>query len=648
MTTLRRLAGRRAPLLAVLAVGLLAALPARAQSPGERIVGAWAERLRGAGSTVEWSGLAQSLGEDRVELRDLVVTVPAGEARSTRLVVPSAVFVGLAERPEGGFTARSVTVPAMTVTPSNAAAELHATGLEIRDAVVPAPEVPRLDPERPVTSFWAATRLLDPIAAGFVSLARLDLKTLGEPKDRAGLELTGLAVTGLAGLRVERFRFDGARLEAAGEKGRAGLSLADVEIEGWDATAWRRLFDEAAGDGVWHRSLAAARTGRVALVTDEARLTFERATLGAREVRRFEEPLGDVFDRVAARPEAVSPIDAMRLVLEIFLATRHEGWSIEGLHLAGPDLDHADLARLAVGPFSGERLSEVAFEGLDVAGRKALLKLARFRFADLRLPAAEDLRRALPAALAGAEIDPSSLVPTFGRLALEGLDVAEPGVPSLRLARLRLDLAGHLRAIPTAVDLAIDHFVVPAGLADSEGRRTLTGLGYDGVDVSAALRFAWNAKSRDLVVDTLRLGVADLGEFTASARLVDVPRSLFLRPDTAAEALAGIRLAAARARWTDASFLDRLVRHLAREEKTTPSRVRRRLSDDVAREMAGIRDPQRRRAAIEAMRRFIARPTTLDVEMRAATPVPLAAVLAAGDDLFELAELLDSSLSAGR
>jgi hypothetical protein len=335
-------------------------------------------------------------------------------------------------------------------------------------------------------------------------------------------------------------------------------------------------------------------------------------------------------------------------MLETFLAGRNDGWSIEGLHLSGPDLDHVDLARLTVGAFSGDRLAEVSFEGLDVAARKALVKLARFRFADLRLPAADDLRRALPAALAGAEIDPSSLAPTFGGLALEGLDLAEPGVPSLSLARLRLDLSGHLRAVPTAVDFVVDHLVVPAGLADAEGRRTLAGLGYDRVDVSAALRFAWNAATRDLVVDTLSLGVADLGSFTASARFVDVPRALFLRPEAAETAIAGIRLAALRARWSDASFLDRLVRHLAREEKTTPARIRRRLADDVARELAGIRDPARRRTTIEAVRRFLANPTSLDLEMRAKAPVPLPEVLEASDDLFDLAERLDFFVSAAR
>ena len=649
----RRAIPRSAPVLAALAIVVLSALPAGAQSAGERILTGWADALRGAGHTVEWGGLSQSLTEDRIELRDLVVTVPTGAGHTTRIAVPGAVFFGLAERPEGGFTARSVTVPNLTVTPSTGAAELHATDLEIRDAVVPAPAAPHLDPEHPVSSFWTATRLVDPLAAGFLALGRLDLTSIDEAKDRAALELRGLAVTGLAGLRIERIRLDAASLEAAAEKGRAALTLTDIEIEGWNAGAWRRALDDrdytdGRGDGTWHRALAGARTGRIALMSDEARLSIERATLGAREVRQFDEPLGAVFDRVMARPEAVSPVDALRLVLETFLATRNDGWSIEGLHLSGPDLDHADLARLAVGAFSGDRLAEISFEGLDVAGRKALMKLARFHLADLRLPAADDLRRALPAALAGAEIDPSSLAPTFGRLAVEGLDLAEPGVPNLRLARLRLDLSGHLRAVPTAVDLVVDHFVVPAGLADTEGRQTLAGLGYDRVDVSAALRFAWNATTRDLVVDTLRLGVADLGEFSASARFVDVPRALFLRPEAAEAAIAGIRLAAFAARWNDASFFDRLVRHLAREEKTTPARLRRRLGDDAARELAGIRDPARRRAAIEAVRRFVANPKSLDLEMRAKAPVPLPEVLAASDDLFDLAERLDFSVSAAR
>lgn len=655
------IATRRPPLairmrLGLLALAILAASigpsPAGAQSAAERIVAEWAETQRAAGRGVEWSGVSHAASDDRLDLRDLVVTLPGAEP--IRIEIPGLTVTGLAERGDGGVAFAALAAPRLTLSTRSGGEEvtLRLTDLAFADATLPKPVFPAFDADRPFAALWAAARVLDPFAAARASIGRL-VVTSGRPgtPERGEITLADLAVDGLGGGRVDRLRLGSAAIDAVADKGRARLTIADVDVAGFDPTAWRHVWDDRAyvdgkGDGLWRRTLASARIGRIALETDDTNMSVERLVAGERSVRQFAEPLGRRVDRLMVDPDSVAPPDTLALVLEDFLGSRHEGWAIEGFRLVGPGVERAEIARFAVGPFSGERLAEVSLDGVDVAAGQTLLRLGRLALADLRLPDADDLRRAIPAAAAGAEIDPSSLMPTLGRLVVERLEVAEPGVPAIRLAGLRLEFDRWIRAVPTSLTLALDHFVVPAGLADAEGRRTLAGLGYDRIDLSAAARLAWSEGTREIVIDGARLAIADLGALDLSARLTGVPRSLFTRPDTAALLLADIGLAEARATITDASFTERLVKLLAKDEKKKPERVRRRLADEIAGELSAVRDPARRRKAIAAMRRFLAAPGTLRLEARPAKPVPIVEIWGLTDDPSGLTERLDLSLSS--
>ena len=92
------------------------------------------------------------------------------------------------------------------------------------------------------------------------------------------------------------------------------------------------------------------------------RLDIAGARSQGRWIRQFDQPIQRLINRFIRRQEGVSEVEVARIVHEIFQATRHEGWSLEGLHLAGPDLDHADLARISVGAFSGAGLDDVTLE----------------------------------------------------------------------------------------------------------------------------------------------------------------------------------------------------------------------------------------------------------------------------------------------
>ena len=650
---------RRAGLLATLAIGLavsLGAAPAAAQSTAERLIGEWAGAWRAAGRTVDWGGLSRAMGEDRVELRDLAISWPLAGDEPIRITAPSLSFVGLADRDGGGFTLTRLTAPRLSLTTerSGEKIELVLADVDLNDAAIPKFELPAIDPDHAFTSMLAGSRIFDPLAIGRASIGRLTLH--GAPADAAehgDVTMEGLAVAGLSAGRLERLAVGRLVVDAASRSGKARLSIADAEIVGSDPTVWRRVFEEAAAtdgktEAVSFPSLASARAGRVALEAGDAKQSIDATRLGARHVRRLDPSIGRTIDDVLAGSQEIGEVDIGRVFLELFLAIRSEGTTLEGVHLSGPDLDHADAKRITIGAFSGESLAELTIEGLDIVTPKAILRAGRAIAAKLRFPDGDDLRRALQAAAVGAEIDPSSLMPTLGHVAVEDLEVGEPGVPSIRLGAFRLDLDHYVRAIPTAVSVALDRFVVPVGLADAEGRKILGDLGYRQLDFSAALRAAWKEASREVVVEKAMAEVADMGRIDLRGRLTGVPPSLFLHPETAPEVLVGVGLAEATATYTDASFAERILGLLARDEKMKPDRLRRKLAREVGALFADVRDPARRKRMVDEARRFLTAPKAMTIEARPTEPVPIAEILAAQDDLAALAERLDVRLRAER
>lgn len=650
---------RHAGLLATLAIGLavsLGATPAAAQSTAERLIGEWATLWRGAGRTVDWSGLSRAMGEDRVELRDVAISWPVERGEPIRITAPSLSFVGLADRTGGGFTLTRLVAPRLSLTAKRdgETIELVLADVDLNEAAIPKFELPAIDPDHPFTSMLAASRIFDPLAIGRASIGRLTLATTpAAGVEHGDITVEGLAVAGLSGGRLDRLAVGRLVVDVAAPAGKARLSIADVEILGSDPTVWRRVFEvdettDGKAEAASFSSLTSARTGRIALEADDATLSIEAARIGARHVRRLDPSIGRTIDGFLSGHEDVGEIDIGRVVLELFLAIRSEGTSLDGVHLSGRDLDHADAKRITVGAFSGESLAELTVEGADVVTPKAILKAGRMTAAKLRFPDGDDLRRALQAAAVGAEIDPSSLMPTLGHVAVEDLEVGEPGVPSIRLGTFRLDLDRYVRAIPTAVTMVLDRFVVPVGLADAEGRKILGDLGYRQLDFSAGLTAAWKEASREIVVERADAAVADMGRITLRGRLTGVPPSLFLHPETAPEVFAGVGLAEATATYVDASFAERLVGLLARDEKMKPDRLRRKLAREVGTLFADVRDPARRRRMVEEARRFVTAPKAMTVEARPREPVPIAEILAAQDDLAGLAERLDVTLHAER
>lgn len=637
---------RRAGVAFLLAAAtFLAVAPARALD-GEAVIARWAEDLRATGLRVGWGALARTAAEDRLELAGLEIAGDGADGSAWSLRAPTVVFVGLATRAEGGFVARAIDVPRLDLGRDDGSLRLEATGIEQRDLVVPGPARPAFDPDHPLAAFWTASRLFDPLAAGRVSIARVIARIGGG--DATQVTVDGLSLDGLAAARLDRLRLAGLRVETTGTTP-ARLDLGETVIEGGDFGALRHVFDDAEyrderGDGLWRQVVGRFEIGPFAFVAGAARLSFARWSSAGRHLRQFDAPRGLAFDRAVRDGE----FDLFDLGLALHAAGRSDGWSLERLRLSGPDLDHAAIDRIDVGAFDATRLADLTIEGCEIVATDARLRLGRLAIADLRPPDPADLRRALRAAAVGAAIDPSSLMPTLARLRLEEVEIGDATSPGVRLAAFVADFDRFVRAVPTSIAVAATHLVVPAGFADEEGRAILARLGYDRLDVSAAARLAWSEPTRELVADAVSVEIAEAGRLDLGARLTEVPPTLFVRPDTAAAILPDVRLAEARLAWTDASLFDRLLKMAAEDEGVSPARLRRRLANGISPFFAEIRDAERRRRIVDAVRRFVQDPKTLTFVAAPATPLSVSEIVSGADQPARLVERMGTTVSAGR
>lgn len=641
-------------LLAAALIGATAT-GASAQSAAERIVTGWADGLRAGGAEVRWSGLAQTTGDDRLELRDLEIVLPPAVAggADVRIAAPSLGFTGLAERAEGGFTARAIAVPRLTLTARNGDTDVRidVDDIDERDVVQPRFVLPAIDPDHAFTSLWTATRAYDGAAAALASLGRVRV-TGKVGADTFTATLDGLSLGGLGAGRLERLTMGALHLDARGKDGPVKLSIGGSTVTGYDFSAWRHLFDDGdyvgdKGDGVWRKLVEAVSIDAIAVEAGDGALTIGRIASSAKYLRQFDTPMGRFFDRAGRNAGEVTELDSLRMVLALFEATRNDGWSIDRLHLAGPELDHFDIARVGVGAFSGEGLADLTIDEIDAVTPQAMVRLGRFALRDLRLPDGGDLGRAISASASGAEIDPSSLIPTVAHVGLERLEVQQPGEPVIRLAAFTVDLDRFVRAIPTSVSVALSHFVVPVAIGDAEARKTLGRMGYDRLDFSAAVTAAWREAANEVAIDAVTLDIADMGRLGATARLTGIPRALFTRLDTAAATALGIRLAEASATYTDASAAGRILALAAEDAHVKPERMRRKLIAGLDAALGDVRDPARRKRIAAALESFVKAPKSLSVAARPKTPVLVVDLAAASEDPGRLIDLLDLAVTAG-
>lgn len=622
--------------LAVATVVAATAAPAFAESPAERIAGRWIEQLRGTGATVTTGALTYTAADDRLQITDLLIVPPGTDGKPDgEIRVPSVVVVGLADRPDGGFAIKSVSVGAIEGGNADRALTIHADGLEGRDIVIPGLAGLSFDPGRPMAGMVPALRRFATARIASLKVGRMGFHD-GRPGKSGDFDYGGLSITGLADGKLETFRSEPMTIAGDSAKdGHIAVRLGVAEALGIDYGFYADAFDDttytkADTDRAYRMIERSASIEGFSVETPKVKISLAR--FGATDVRmrRFDRPIAAAYDELLADPAKSDSPEAASVAVALLRAFAIGSYSYEGFSISGmPELERGLVGRVAVTDVSSEGIGEFAVEGVDFAGDQGTFRLARFAIGKIGFPAYDDVERAFRAAAAGnSDVDPVSVIPSVGHLGIDGAAFDAPGKGRMLLDHFAIDLDGFIRAVPTKARVVLTGLVVPTSFAITDAdRESIERFGYDKIGLSAEVALGWNATSRDLSLDTLAMTLADGGTVKANAVLGNVPQSAFERPQTAQAALAGATLKAFTAEYADASLFRRFVAAAAKGAGTTPDSIVAGLVDRAGVSLGILPDPALRRSYLDALGAFAKAPQSLKAVARIGAPIPLMQVV---------------------
>ena len=491
---------------------------------------------------------------------------------------------------------------------------------------LPLQDWPSSNASRPFASLVAGIK-----AVSRISLDRLDIRDVRLINADAPLALVSrLTAQGFARGRMEALTIDRFAINAPAP---TSVELATVAVSGFDVNALARVLDKQTyvprpPERRWNAIAGSIGFASFTRTRPEETLKLGASIITGLQVRTFATDIVEALDAAlspmpAASGAAPLPSDAERY--------RQLGTELTDIlridSVAMADLDY----RATAGPLrsitcGSLTLTGLGFRALEAAAamrcalaqpNNVLLGLAELSLRDLSL----DRVMAPPV---GSEPD---LLPRLGEVVLRD-GVVSAGGQDARLSMATVGLGAPVRGIPTQINAALDGLTVPnAMIADPGLRDALAGLGIASLKADLAVRAAWRETQDDFEIETVSLGLHDLGRLAISATLSQIPRSTFEKPDTAAATLTQAGVRRVKITYEDSSLAGRILAQVATANKQAPEEMRKVLTRTLPNLLAVIPDATARGKLTFALVGFVNAPSTLEISSAISTPVPLASLL---------------------
>jgi len=254
-----------------------------------------------------------------------------------------------------------------------------------------------------------------------------------------------------------------------------------------------------------------------------------------------------------------------------------------------------------------------------------------------------DMRQPMTKLINGEALSPAMLDGIrIGRIEYHGVTALVPGQPPIHVGAVSLGPVAFAQGLPVSGELGwTDFSVSKTQLPDPRAREAFDQLGLDTMTISFALAYNWDtARQRVSVHDTM-LRINELGTVTIAADFGDIVAN--------AAVLTSAKLVHARARFEDASLVDRMLRAGATQTGTDVAEYRRQVAT-LARQqgITGNDAGPALRAAGAAAGDFVTSPHSLTIELTPPAPVPLSALMATGADPANSAAMLGLAVTANQ
>ncbi len=212
---------------------------------------------------------------------------------------------------------------------------------------------------------------------------------------------------------------------------------------------------------------------------------------------------------------------------------------------------------------------------------------------------------------------------------LEGLDVAVPDLGRTEIGRAEMTLSTTVPPIPTSFHARTEGLKVPvAAIDDPEAQALLEALGLETVVWSDETRLYWDEATLELRLERMMVDVEGLGRAELSARLANVPKSLFEDPENQGQmALVVAQFVDASLTFKDAGLTKKGLAHIAAAQNIPENVFREALVAQATQMTAPIQNAAFTQMVTEAASKFLDNPGELKVTLTPPNPVPLAQIL---------------------
>jgi hypothetical protein len=230
----------------------------------------------------------------------------------------------------------------------------------------------------------------------------------------------------------------------------------------------------------------------------------------------------------------------------------------------------------------------------------------------------------------------------IGKIEYTGMTGQPPGQAATHIGDLSVGPVTFAQGMPVSGSMAWHDFVVTQSqMPDARSRDVFDRLGVDKLTISFAVAYDLDAATRRATLHDTVLKINELGTLTAAAELTDAGNS--------AAALAQAKLAHAKLRFEDASFVDRALRIGAQQSGLDPAAFRGQIAAMAVQRSAALGGGNPAiLAAGRSVSDFVTTPHSLTVELSPSQPVSLLALQAAANNPGALSALLGLTVTSNQ
>ena len=254
--------------------------------------------------------------------------------------------------------------------------------------------------------------------------------------------------------------------------------------------------------------------------------------------------------------------------------------------------------------------------------------------------------------------DYKRLIPQLGTIRVKGFSVQDPepkrpqrGKPPeifrASVKAMEIGFGGQIDGVPTALRFSAEEFAAPLSAnSEEQGVRDLVAMGYKDVNLSWLADLAWQRDTERLDIKALNISGKEMLGLTLSGQLSGVSKDAF-STDSALAQVAWLSAAAQRVSLVVQNLggFEKFIAREAAKARKQPDAVRREWGMLAAVGLPAILgDSDGAKALTGAIARFVARPGTLSIDLRArsASGIGVAdavGVMAAPKEIFDKIEV---------